>query len=695
LPAFNTDQIRNLVLVGHRSSGKTSIAEAALFLTGAVDRLGSTDAGTAVTDFVPEEKERNLSISPALCYVQHGGGKTNIIDAPGYAEFYSEVIPCMWVADTAVLVLDGIAGVEVMSRKVFGNAVNTGLPVIAVVNKLDKEHSSFSAVVDQMNESLPGCRAVPVQLPVGDQASFSGVIDLVSMKAYIGEGRGVQASAIPAELADEAEAARAALIEEVAGTDEELMEKFFENDSLTDDELIGGLKAALNAGSLVPVLATAATKCTGVAALLDFVRNVVPSPAERPAWTAKMPNTEETVEITADASAPMRAVVWKTMRDPFVGRLSLVRVLSGTLSSDGQAVTVRTGSRDRLSGLTLIRGNQTQDVDRVAAGDMACIAKLETTLTGDTLCDANAQVIVAMPSLPEGMHSAAMAAESRADEDKLSGALAQIAEEDIGFTYERIAETGELIARGFGPLHLQIIKDQLLRKFKVNVTLGAPEIPYRETARKSVRVQGRHKKQTGGRGQFGDVWLRLEPLPRGGGFEFVDEIKGGTVPTQFIPAVEKGVRSAMVAGPLARYPVVDIRIILDDGSSHPVDSSDMAFQLAGQIGFRKAMEEAGPTLLEPVVMVEVTCPEGIMGDVMSDFSSRRGRLQGTEAAGGAMQIVKALVPLSEMSTYSSDLTSMSQGRASFSMEFSHYEEVPNQLQEEIVARRKVADAADE
>jgi len=362
---------------------------------------------------------------------------------------------------------------------------------------------------------------------------------------------------------------------------------------------------------------------------------------------------------------------------------------------EGQANNPRSGQRERLTGLTLVNGKDTSDCDGLCAGDMGCVGKLENSITGDSLCDAKNQYLFPMPALPLGMHTAAMRAESRADEDKLSGALTQVGEEDIGFTYERVAETGELIARGMGPLHLQIIREQLIRKFKVAVELGEPEIPYRETARKSVRVQGRHKKQTGGRGQFGDVWLRLEPLPRGGGFEFVDEIKGGTVPTQFIPAVEKGVRSAMVAGPLARYPVVDIRIILDDGSSHPVDSSDMAFQLAGQIGFRKAMEEAGPTLLEPVVMVEVTCPESIMGDVMSDFSSRRGRLQGTEAAGGAMQIVKALVPLSEMSTYSSDLTSMSQGRASFSMEFSHYEEVPNQLQEEIVARRKVADAADE
>lgn len=690
-----TNRIRNIALVGHRSSGKTSLAEACLFVTGAVGRLGAVDAGTATTDFVPEEAERKLSISPALCHVEHEGVKVNIIDTPGYAEFYSEVIPCLWVADTAVMVLDGVAGVEVQTRKVYATARSRELPLMAVVNKLDKEHSSFEAVVAQMNEGLPECKAVPVQLPVGAEASLEGVIDLLAMKAIIGAGKEATTQEIPDELAEAAQAAREALIEEVASSDEELMEKFFENDTLSEEELLGGLRNALATGAVVPVLCSAATGLIGAGGFVEFVTRVAPSPADRPAWSGHKPDSEEAVEAPADPSAPLAAVIFKTMRDPFVGRLSLVRVISGELRSDGQAVNPRTGRKERLTGLTLIQGKETSDVGSVCAGDMACIGKLEDSITGDSLCDARNPLLFDMPSLPAGMHLAAMAAESRGDEDKLSGALAQIAEDDIGFTCERIAETGELIARGMGPLHLQIVKDQLLRKFKVSVTLGEPEIPYRETARRGVRVQGRHKKQTGGRGQFGDVWIRLEPRARGEGYEFVSEVTGGAVPTNYVPAVEKGVADAMVAGSLARYPVVDVKVILDDGSSHPVDSSDLAFRMAGQIAMRKAMEEADPVLLEPVVVVEVTCPEEIMGDVMSDLSGRRGRLQGTESLGAGMHVVRALAPLAEIATYSSDLTSMSQGRASYTMEMSHYEEVPAHTQEAIIARRKAAQEAEE
>lgn len=695
MSTLHTGDIRNIALVGHRSCGKTSLTEGALFTTGTISRLGSVDAGTATTDFIPEETERHLSISPALAHMRHGGKKINIIDTPGYAEFYSEVVPCLWVADTAVLVLDGVAGVEVQTRKVFNAAVAAHLPTVAVVNKLDKEHSSFTGVVKAMAESLPGRKPIAVQIPVGSEAGFSGVVDLLTMKAVIGRGAEAKEQEIPAELVEAAQEARAALIEEVASADEVLMERYFENDTLTDEELIGGLRSGLASGALMPVLATSATGLVGLRSFLDFVGAVVPAPSDRPPWRGRKPGSEEEVEVSADPSGPMSAVIWKTMRDPFIGRLSLVRVVSGTLRREDQALNPRSGQRERLTGLTLINGKETSDTDSLVAGDMGCIGKLENSLTGDTLCDQRNPVVFQMPPLPEGMHSAAMSAESRADEDKLSGALAQLAEEDIGFTYERIAETGELIARGMGPLHLQIIKEQLLRKFKVTVVLGEPEIPYRETARKSVRVQGRHKKQTGGRGQFGDVWVRVEPKGRGEGYEFVNEVSGGAVPTNYIPAVEKGILDAMAAGPLARYPVVDVKVTLDDGSSHPVDSSDLAFRLAGQIAMRKAMEEADPVLLEPVVLVEVTCPEDILGDVMSDLSGRRGRLQGTEQAGGGMQTVKALVPLAEMLTYSSDLTSMSQGRASYTMELAAYEEVPAHLQEAVVARRRTAESSQE
>jgi elongation factor G len=688
---YQVSQIRNIALVGHRSSGKTSVAEGMLFLSGALGRLGSVDAGTATTDFVPEEVDRKLSISPALCFVETGGVKANIIDTPGYAEFYSEVVPCMWVADTAVLVLDGVAGVEVQTRKVYAAAAGRKQPMVAVVNKLDKEHSSFSKVIAAMNDGLVGCKAVAVQLPIGSEGGFRGVVDLLSMKATVGSGKDAKVEAVPAEMADEAQAAREALIEEVASSDEALMEVYFENDGLTDEQLLDGLKGAVNAGALIPVLGTSATSLIGVSNVLSFVGQVAPSPADRPAWTGHKPESEDEIAVKADPAAPLAMVVWKTMRDPFIGRLSLVRVISGELRRDQLPINLRSGQKERMSGLTLINGKETSDCDSLVAGDMGCIGKLEASITGDCLCEPKTPVVFDMPALPVGMHAAAMAAESRADEDKLSGALTQVAEEDIGFTYVRTAETGELIARGMGPLHMQIIKEQLLRKFKVSVKLGEPEIPYRETAKKSVRVQGRHKKQTGGRGQFGDVWIRLEPMERGAGYEFVNGVSGGSVSTNYIPAVEKGVQDAMAAGPLARYPIVDVRVTLDDGSSHPVDSSDLAFRLAGQIAIKKAMQDAGITLLEPVVTAEITCPDDIMGDVMSDLSGRRGRVQGTEPAGGGMVTVRALVPLGEMQSYSSDLTSMSQGRAFYAMEMSHYEEVPAHQQESIVAKRKTAE----
>ncbi len=695
MSAFKTDQIRNLALIGHRGSGKTSLTEAALFTTGAIGRLGATDAGTATTDFIPEETDRKLSISPALAFVEYKGAKINVVDTPGYAEFHAEVIPCMWVADCAALLLDGVAGIEVHTRKVWAAAAARHLPTLAVVNKLDKEHSSFEAVVRALSETLPGCKAIPVQLPVGAQSSFRGVIDLLSMKALNGSGKEAKEEDIPADLLEAAQAARMALVEEVASNDEALMEQFFENDGLTDAELLAGLKAAVASRTLIPVLCASATGLVGIKSFLDFVAQVVPSPAVAPAWKGHKPDSTDVIEVPTDSAGPIAAVVFKTMRDPFIGRMSLVRVISGELRSDSQATNPRTGQRERLTGLCLIVGKETRDCDGACAGDMACITKLENTTTGDTLCEARNVVLFDKPPLPEGMHSAAMSAESRADEDRLSGALTQIAEEDVGFVYERMAETGELIARGAGPLHLQIIKDQLARKFKVNVTLGEPEIPYRETVRRSTRVQGRHKKQTGGRGQFGDVWIRIEPQERDGGYEFVNAVSGGSVPTNFIPAVEKGVAGAMSQGPMARYPVVDVKVILDDGSSHPVDSSDLAFRMAGQIAMRKAMQEAAPTLLEPIVVVEITCPDEIMGDVMSDLSGRRGRVQGTEQLGGSMQIVRALVPLAEMQTYSSDLTSLSQGRASYTLELSSYEEVPAHIQEAIVARRKTAEEAEE
>lgn len=687
MPQFDTNQIRNLAVVGHRGCGKTTLTEALLYCAGAVSRLGRVDEGNSTCDFEPEETERQISISPALGYCQHKQVKINLIDVPGYAEFFAEVLPCLWVADCALLVIDGVAGVEVHTHKVFRAAQELNLPVVAVVNKLDKERADFQAAVSSLRENLSGVEVVPVQLPIGREASFAGVVDLLMMKAVVGPGAKTQQQEIPAQVAEEAAAARENVIDAVAATDDELTIKYLEEGELSAQELAEGLKNAVLAGTIVPVLAVGAYDTTGIGALLDFIPQVCPSPAERGAWSG---TDASGGEVTRQASADegFSAVVFKTLSDPYVGRISLLRVVSGVAQVDAPVVNGKGGARERLSGLSFVQGQDTVNAGTLAAGDLGCVTKLEESVTGDTLCDGNARIVFTPPELPVGMHATALQARSQADQDKLSQALARLAEEDVGFTYERARETGELIAHSMGPLHVEIVTNRLKRKFEVDVTLSEPKIPYRETVRRRVRVQGRHKKQTGGRGQFGDVWIRLEPLPRGEGFEFVNEVKGGAVPTNYIAAVEKGIHAAMEHGVLARCPVVDVQVTLDDGSSHPVDSSDLAFRIAGTIAMRTALEEADSLLLEPVVVAEIIMPEDIMGDIMSDLNARRGQIQGTESAGANMQLVRALVPLAEMSRYAADLRSVSQGRANYTMQLTHYQEVPAHLAESVIAKAK-------
>ncbi len=685
MPQFDTNQIRNVVVVGHRGCGKTTIAEGLLYTAGATDRLGRVDEGTSTCDFEPEEIDRKISISPALAYCEHNQVKINLIDTPGYAEFFGEVLPCLWVADCALLVVDGIAGVEVHTHKVYQVARQMQLPVVAVINKIDKERSDFAAAVSNLRDALGGMEVVPVQVPVGSQASFAGVIDLLSMKAIVGQGPQAKRQDIPTELRDEAAVARENLIDAVAATDDELTIKYLEEGELTAEELASGLKEAVGQGTIMPVLAVGAYQTIGLTALLDFIGEVCPSPADRGPWRGTDSKDQQISREVSD-SEPFSAVVFKTLSDPYVGRLSLLRVVSGVAQADADVINADNGSREKLSGLSFVQGRKTISAGTLAAGDLGCVTKLENTLTGDTLCETRAQVVFAAPESALGMHSAALQVASQADQDKLSQALSRLAEEDVGFTYERDPDTGELVAHSMGPLHIEIVTGRLKRKFEVDVSLSEPKIPYRETVRRKVRVQGRHKKQTGGRGQFGDVWIRVEPLPCGGGFEFVNEIKGGAVPTNYIAAVEKGIKDAMEDGVLARYPVTDVRVILDDGSSHPVDSSDQAFRMAGQIAMRMAIQEASPVLLEPIVEAEVATPEDIMGDIMSDLNARRGQIQGTESLGGQVQVIRALVPLGEMSTYAATLRSISQGRASYAMQFAHYQQMPAQLAETIIAK---------
>jgi elongation factor G len=694
--AFNTKQIRNVALIGHRGSGKTTLVEGLLYATGAIERLGRVDAGTATSDFEPEEISRKIGITPSLCYCEFGGVKINLVDTPGYSEFFADTPYAMKVCDTAALVMDASAGVEIHTIKCYTTAREMGIPVVGVLSKMGKEHADVAASLESMENMLPGCEPVAVQVAVGSGTSFQGVVDLLTQKAYLGEGKALQASELPAEQAEAVAAARETLVDAVAATDENLIEKYLEEGELSEAELIAGLQAAVANGSLVPVVCVDGYDTRGLGGLLEFIKSICPDPTNQGVWQGTKPGSEDVEERTCDPEAPFSAYVFKTLSDPYVGRISLIRVVSGKAAGDMMVQNTSRGTREKLNGLSLIQGKQTKGAAELGAGDLGAVAKLEQTSTGDTLAEAKAPIVYPKPVTPIAMHSAAMTAATRADEDKLSAALARVLEEDAGLVYERSPETNELLVSGMGQLHLDIVVERLRTKFDVTVSLSDPQVPYRETVSKSCRVQGRHKKQTGGRGQFGDVWVRMDPQPTGvEENEFVNEVKGGTVPTNFIPAVEKGIFDALRKGILAGAPVIGVKVTLDDGSSHPVDSSEQAFRMAGSIGVRNALEQAAPVLLEPIMNVAITVSGEIMGDIMSDMSGRRGAIQGSEQIGGGLQVVRASVPLAEMARYAADLRSLSQGAASYTMEFSHYEQVPAHLAEGIIAEYKAREAAEQ
>jgi elongation factor G len=686
--SWQPKDLRNVALVGHRGVGKTSLNEAMLFAAGAIKQFGSVDAGTATADYEEQERERKISISPALCHVEHRGGKINLVDCPGYSEFYVDALYGLWAVENALLTVNAVAGVEVHTIKMYDAAREKGVRVIGVVNKLDTERADFAGAVSSMNESLADCEAVPVQLPIGEGAEFSGVVDLLSETAWIGGEK----AEVPAEMADAVAEAREALIDAVAATDDDLTMQYLEEGTLTEKELITGLRIAIREGLLVPVLATSATKQIGIRSLMDFLIDAAVSPADAGPRIAL--DGDDEVEVEPDPAGDPVLICIKTLSDPYVGQVSLLRVLRGTVAADSDVYNTRSQERERLSSLGVNQAQESTNVDQLVAGDIGSAVRLDDTVTGDTLATQNSKLVVPQPETPEPMYAVAVTAATRADADKMSDALSRLSAEDMGLQYERNVETGELLLKGLGPMHLDVAVAKLRNQYDVDVEMSEPRVAYRETVQRAVRVQGRHKKQTGGRGQFGDVWLRLEPMERGEGFEFANEIKGGSVPTNFIPAVEKGVRQGMEKGQIAGYPVVDIKVTLDDGSSHPVDSSDMAFQLAAGIALRNAMEQAGAVLLEPIMNVTVTGPEDIMGDIMSDLNSKRGRILGTEQV-GTMQAIKAQVPQSEMMRYAADLRSISQGRASYEMEFSHYETLPPHMTEQVVAQAKQAEEADE
>lgn len=681
---YDTERIRNIALVSHGGAGKTSLVEAALFLSGATTRIGKVEEGTTVTDHDPEEIKRQISISTSLAPVEWADHKLNLLDTPGFFDFVGEVASALRVADAALVVVEAVSGVEVGTEKMMAYAAH--LPKVVFVSKMDRENANFTRVLSQLRESF-GNRVVPAQLPIGAFESFKGVIDLVRMKAHLAEGTGkVREAEIPAELLDEAQGLRDQLVEEVAATDDELTMKFLEGEPLTEEELARGLCSGTAAGKIIPVFAGAATKAIGVAALLDACAQCLPSPASVPAASAKSAKGEE-LALPANPAGPLAALVFKTMADPFVGKLTLLRVYSGTLKSDSHTWNSSKALDERIGQLVYLRGKEQITTPEVVAGDLAAVAKLAETQTGNTLCDKDKALVLPGVAFPKPVVTLAIQPKAKGDEDKIQSGLLRLAEEDPTFAVQKSTETGQLLVKGMGDLHVEVITGRLQKKFGVGVELSTPRVPYKETIRGTAKSEYKHKKQTGGRGQYGHCIIALEPLPSGSGFEFVDKIFGGSVPRQYIPAVEKGIRETLEEGVIAGYPVVDVRVSLLDGSYHPVDSSEMAFKLAASMAFKKGFQEAKPILLEPVMRIEVTVPDDYMGDIMGDMNKKRGKILGMEPTDG-VQVIKALAPQAELFKYAIDLRSMTQGRGSFSMEFDHYEEVPPHQAEQIVAAAK-------
>lgn len=687
---YAPDQIRNVAVVGHGGTGKTSLVEALLFHARAIDRQGRVEDGTTTTDFDPEEIRRGHTINVSLAPLEWDGVKVNLLDTPGYPDFAGEMVGALRVCEGALVVVDGRAGVEVQTEQAWARADGHGLARMVAVNRLDRENASFEGTVEALRARF-GTSLVPVHLPVGAEAGFSGVVDLVTMKAHLQQEGPAE---VPEALMDAARSARERLMEAAAESDDSLVEKYLETGALSNEELFRGLVAGTRAGRIVPVLACSATKLTGTRQVLGAIVALMPAPADRGPVAGAHPRNDAEVLVEPTERSPLAALVFKTMADPYVGRLSYFRVYGGVLESDSQVYNASRDKSERVGQLFTLRGKQQEATPRVGPGDMGAVAKLTETGTGDTLCQKDAPVRLAPITFPRPAISMAIEPKSKSDEDKMGNALHRLAEEDPTFAVRRDPELKQTVISGMGESHLEIMADRLRRKFGVDVTLALPRVPYRETVKGKAQGQGRHVKQSGGRGQYGVCFLEVEPLPRGAGFEFVDKIYGGSIPNQFIPSVEKGVRRSLDEGILAGYPVVDIRVTLFDGKYHDVDSSDIAFQLAGALGLKEAATKAGPVLLEPILDIAVRVPEEQMGDIIGDLNSKRARISGMESQGDGTTIVRAQVPQGEVLRYASDLRSLTGGRGTFSTAFSHYEPVPAHIADRLVAeaRRQKAEA---
>lgn len=679
--------IRNVVLLSHQGAGKTSLAEFMLFTSGAIQRLGNVRDGTTTSDYDPLEVERHMGINLSLLPIQWQGMKLNLIDTPGYADFVGEVRSGLRVTEGAIIIICAASGVEVGTEQMWNDAEKANLPRLIFVNKMDRDNADFFATLEGIQAKLsPKC--LPLQLPIGSQSDFQGIIDLVAMKAYIGAAS--QEAEIPSALREQAEASREKLVEAAVEVDDELINKYLKGESINNEEIFAAIKKSTIAGKLVPVFVGSALQGIGIQQVLNGICHYLPSPEEKDAIVAKNVSTGNQEEVKPNAESPLAGLVFKTTADPYVGKLSYFRVYSGVISSNSQVWNANKNSMERIGQLFTILGKNQQPVPQVAAGDIGAVARLSLTTTGDTLCTREHPVILPGIEFPKANFSMAIQPQEKTDLDKMSTVLPRICEEDPSLQTRREADTNEFIISGVGDNHLEIVREKIRRKFGVEVRLDLPMIPYKETITMSTKAEYKHRKQSGGHGQYGHVFLELEPLPRGGGFEFAKKIVGGAIPHNYIPSVEKGVNEAKQEGVLAGYPVVDVKVSLYDGSFHAVDSSDIAFKIAGAQALKKGLSQGQPVLVEPIMNLTITVPEMYTGDITSDLNTKRGRVLGMNPANG-INVIEAQAPYAELLRYALNLRSLTQGRGSFVMGFDHYEEVPAHLSQKIIADKKKAE----
>ena len=690
MKVYEGANVRNVAFVGHGHAGKTSLISAMLYTAGATPRFGHVDDGSATTDYDDEEIARKMSISAGLAYVEWGKTKINLLDTPGFNMFVHEAKLVLPVVDAAVVVVDGVAGVEVVTQRVWNYCEEYKTPRLIVASRMDRERADAGRVLESLTAAF-GRTVIPLELPIGSEKNLRGVVDLVSMKAYTyelgGNGKGKEGE-IPAEMKAPAQEAHERLVELIAEGNDTLMEEFFEKGTIPEEHLVPALHDAIREDRIFPVIFSSGLGNLGADRVMDFIVDFTPAATEHEAIQGEVTsgNGEPPARKEADTE-PVSLYVFKTVSDPFAGRISYFKVFSGVLRNDAALVNFTRGTQEKLAHISIMQGKTAVPVTELHAGDIGAVAKLKDTLTGDTLGDKSAPIQYPHVKLPEPAITFAIEPKTRADEDKLGPGIHKLMEEDAMLRFFRDPQTKEFLIAGTGQQHIEVVVAKMRKRYHTEVNLKAPKVPYRETIRGKADVQGRHKKQTGGHGQYGDCKIKMEPLPRGGEFEFVNDIFGGAIPRNFIPAVEKGIKDAAARGYLAGFPVVDFRVILYDGSYHDVDSNDLSFQMAGRIAFKKGMEQAKPTLLEPIMQVEITVPDEFAGSIMGDLNSRRGRIQGMDNKAGNT-IVKAEVPMAEMLTYGADLTSMTQGRGSFNMEMHHYDVVPGQLQEKIIEKAK-------